>query len=121
MNQTGFNDQILKSCFSSQRIPSLLSEKERTGKLNQLISTNGWSLVEGRDAIKKKFVFTNFIGAFGFMTQIAIHAEKLNHHPEWFNVYNNVEITLSTHDCGGLSQNDVDLATIIEETVSNSK
>ncbi len=117
LKQTGFGT---KNYFSTQSIPALLSDKERTGKLNQLISKNGWSLVEGRDAIKKKFVFANFIGAFGFMTQIAIHAEKLNHHPEWFNVYNNVEITLSTHDCGGLSQNDVDLATIIEET-ANSK
>nr|WP_323777720.1 4a-hydroxytetrahydrobiopterin dehydratase [Amylibacter sp.] len=70
----------------------------------------GWSRVDGRDAILKTFKFKNFIDAFGFMTRAAIWAEKWNHHPEWFNVYNRVEVTLTTHDVDGLSDLDVKLA-----------
>jgi 4a-hydroxytetrahydrobiopterin dehydratase len=70
----------------------------------------GWSEVQGRDAITKKFVFGDFNEAFGFMTRAALVAEKLDHHPEWFNVYKNVEVTLSTHDAGGLTALDVKLA-----------
>ena len=70
----------------------------------------GWAMVEGRDAVKKTYVFKNFIEAFGFMTQAAIWAEKLNHHPEWFNVYKTVEVTLTTHDVDGLSELDAKLA-----------
>ena len=71
-------------------------------------------MVEGRDAIKKDFKFANFNEAFGFMTRVALQAEKMDHHPEWFNVYNNVSITLSTHDCEGLSNRDITLATFID-------
>ena len=74
----------------------------------------GWALVEGRDALKKTFQFKTFNQAWGFMNRVALAAEKLNHHPEWFNVYNRVEITLTTHDCGGLSELDVKLAKRIE-------
>lgn len=70
----------------------------------------GWSEVEGRDAIYKKFVFSDFNAAFGFMTRAALTAEKLDHHPEWSNVYKTVEVTLSTHDAGGLTELDVKLA-----------
>src|SRR5437667_11645227 len=70
----------------------------------------GWSEVSGRDAITKKFVFKDFNAAFGFMTRAALIAEKLDHHPEWFNVYKNVEVTLSTHDAGGVTELDVKLA-----------
>ena len=69
-------------------------------------------MLEGRDAIKKQFVFQNFVDAFSWMTMVALFAEKLDHHPEWFNVYNRVEVTLTTHDCNGLSQKDVDMATL---------
>jgi len=75
----------------------------------------GWSPVEGRDAAKKEFQFADFNEAFGFMTRVAIAADKADHHPEWFNVYNRVEITLTTHDADGLSQRDVDLASFIEK------
>lgn len=75
---------------------------------------NQWSMVEGRDAIKKQFLFEDFNQAFGFMTRVALKAETMNHHPEWFNVYNKVDITLSTHDVGGLSDKDVTLATFID-------
>ena len=76
---------------------------------------NGWTPVEGRDAAKKEFKFADFNEAFGFMTRVAIAADKADHHPEWFNVYNRVEITLTTHDADGLSQRDVDLAGFIEK------
>jgi 4a-hydroxytetrahydrobiopterin dehydratase len=72
---------------------------------------NGWTLVEGRDAIIKEFVFGDFVEAFGWMTKAAIWAEKWNHHPEWFNVYKTVSVTLTTHDADGLSELDVKLAT----------
>ncbi|SMX30727.1 4a-hydroxytetrahydrobiopterin dehydratase [Actibacterium lipolyticum] len=71
---------------------------------------NGWNMAEGRDAIAKTFAFANFIDAFGWMTRVAIWAEKWNHHPEWANVYKTVEVTLTTHDAGGLSDLDVKLA-----------
>jgi 4a-hydroxytetrahydrobiopterin dehydratase len=74
----------------------------------------GWTLVEGRDAIAKSFRFADFNAAFGFMTRVALMADKLDHHPEWFNVYNRVEITLTTHDAGGLSQRDVTLGRFID-------
>jgi 4a-hydroxytetrahydrobiopterin dehydratase len=70
----------------------------------------GWSEVAGRDAISRKFVFADFNQAFGFMTRAALVAEKMDHHPEWFNVYKTVEVTLSTHDAGGLTELDVRLA-----------
>ena len=75
--------------------------------INQL---SGWDPVEGRDAITKTYKFGNFPEAFAWMTQMAILAEKMNHHPEWFNVYNRVEVTLTTHDIGGVSELDVKLA-----------
>jgi 4a-hydroxytetrahydrobiopterin dehydratase len=70
----------------------------------------GWHMVEGRDAITKTFTFPDFNAAFGFMTQAALVAEKMNHHPEWFNVWNRVDVTLSTHDAGGLTERDLKLA-----------
>ena len=71
---------------------------------------DGWSMVEGRDAIEKTFEFKNFVEAFGWMTKVAIWAEKWNHHPEWSNVYRTVEVTLSTHDADGLTELDAKLA-----------
>jgi 4a-hydroxytetrahydrobiopterin dehydratase len=70
----------------------------------------GWSDVSGRDAIARKFTFRDFNEAFGFMTRAALVAEKMDHHPEWFNVYRTVEVTLSTHDAGGVTERDVALA-----------
>jgi 4a-hydroxytetrahydrobiopterin dehydratase len=78
-----------------------------------------WKHDTQRDAITREFVFADFAQAFAFMTQIAIQAEKSNHHPEWFNVYNRVAITLTTHDVNGLSQRDIDLARYIDETFIN--
>jgi 4a-hydroxytetrahydrobiopterin dehydratase len=75
-----------------------------------LAKLKGWSDVAGRDAISRKFAFKDFNEAFGFMARAALIAEKLDHHPEWFNVYNRVEVTLSTHDAGGVTERDVKLA-----------
>ena len=76
---------------------------------------HGWSEVKGRDAISKKFVFADFNEAFGFMARVALVAEKLDHHPEWSNVYKTVEVTLSTHDAGGLTELDVKLAEAMDK------
>jgi 4a-hydroxytetrahydrobiopterin dehydratase len=86
-----------------------LTDAQRRELLDPLLGA-GWEMTEGRDAIRKTFVFANFVEAFGFMARAALHAEKLNHHPEWFNVYKTVEVTLSTHDAGGLTELDVKLA-----------
>jgi 4a-hydroxytetrahydrobiopterin dehydratase len=91
----------------------ILTDAERDEQLAPLLD-KGWQLVEGRDALTKEFEFRNFIRAFGWMTQVAIHAEKLNHHPEWSNVYNKVTVTLSTHDAGGLTELDAKLAKRME-------
>ena len=74
-----------------------------------------WRYDEHRGAITREFTFADFAQAFAFMTQVALMAEKNNHHPEWFNVYNRVDITLTTHDAGGLSQRDIDLARYADE------
>ncbi|KAF6110585.1 pterin-4 alpha-carbinolamine dehydratase 1 [Phyllostomus discolor] len=91
-----------------------LSAEERDQLLPNLRAV-GWSELEGRDAIFKQFHFKDFNRAFGFMTRVALQAEKLDHHPEWFNVYNKVHITLSTHECAGLSERDINLASFIEQ------
>ena len=92
-----------------------LTEAEITTALARL---PGWTKVDGRSAIAKKFQFADFSEAWGFMSRVALAAESQNHHPEWFNVWNRVEITLSTHDAGGLSARDVKLAEAIEKVRS---
>ncbi len=86
-----------------------LNDDERGTLLGPLLAT-GWEMAEGRDAICKTFEFKNFVEAFGWMTQVAIWAEKMNHHPEWDNVYKTVNVVLTTHDVDGLSALDVKLA-----------
>jgi 4a-hydroxytetrahydrobiopterin dehydratase len=87
----------------------LLSEPERLAALPALGET-GWGAAADRDAIRKIWKFRSFSEAWGFMSRAALAAEKLNHHPEWSNVYNVVDVTLTTHDCDGLSALDIDLA-----------
>ena len=79
-------------------------------RIDALGKLSGWSEASGRDAITRKFVFKDFNQAFGFLTRAALIAEKMDHHPEWFNVYKTVEVTLSTHDAGGVTELDVKLA-----------
>ena len=86
-----------------------LRPQDRDTDLAVLIG-NGWSMVQDRDAIFKQFKFKSFVDAFSWMTAAAIYAEKMNHHPEWSNVYNRVEVTLTTHDVDGLSSLDIKLA-----------
>ena len=84
--------------------------------LEELLATlDGWTRVKGREAIYKQFVFTDFNSAFGWMARIALAAEKMDHHPEWFNVYNRVDVTLATHDIKGLSERDIKLAKVMDE------
>jgi len=92
-----------------------LNGEARKSALTRL---RGWSETTGRDAITKKFVFKDFNQAFGFMTRAALIAEKMDHHPEWFNVYKTVEVTLSTHDAGGLTDLDVKLAEAMDKVAS---
>ena len=92
----------------------MTSKLAGTARSDALATLKGWSDVAGRDAIQKSFKFADFNQAWGFMTRVALAAEKADHHPEWSNVYNRVEITLSTHDAGGLSQKDVALAKVID-------
>jgi len=89
-----------------------LSGEARKTALGRL---KGWSEVKDRDAISKKFVFADFNQAFGFMARAALVAEKMDHHPEWFNVYKTVEVTLSTHDAGGVTDKDVTLAEAMDK------
>ena len=93
-----------------------LSPAARSAALAKLA---GWQQeASGRDAIAKTYVFADFNAAFGFMTRVALQADKVDHHPEWFNVYNRVDITLSTHDANGLTQRDIDLAQFIEKAAA---
>lgn len=93
--------------------PQLLTSAERDEHLTPLLM-QGWQFVEERDAIKKTFIFKDFVECFAFMKSVADKAEETQHHPEWFNVYNLLEITWSTHDCSGLSKLDVELANYCE-------
>jgi len=89
-----------------------LTDAARAAALTEL---RGWSLDDDRDAISRQFVFKDFVQAFGFMSQSALIAEKLNHHPEWSNVYKTVNVTLTTHDCNGLSELDIKLAKAMDK------
>ncbi len=89
-----------------------LSPEDRAAALSEL---SDWEELDGRDAIRRKFVFTDFNEAWGFISRIAMEAERRDHHPEWSNVWATVDITLSTHDCDGLSSRDVELARFIDK------
>jgi 4a-hydroxytetrahydrobiopterin dehydratase len=92
-----------------------MSRPARIGAAAALARLTGWSAVDGdRDAITKTFKFKDFNAAFGWMTRMALAAEKLDHHPEWFNVYNRVEVVLTTHDAEGVTELDLALATLMD-------
>ena len=92
----------------------MIAKLDAAARTAALAELSGWKEVEGRDAIQKSFQFADFNAAFGFMTRVALKADQMDHHPEWFNVYNRVDITLSTHDAGGLSERDIALAKAID-------
>jgi 4a-hydroxytetrahydrobiopterin dehydratase len=89
-----------------------------TAREEALATLAGWSEVEGRDAIRKTFRFKDFSAAWGFMARAALIAEKMDHHPEWLNIYNRIEVTLSTHSAGGVTELDIDLARRMNELAS---
>lgn len=91
-----------------------LTEDQRAAALDLL---GEWDFDEARDALTRQFVFADFSEAFGFMTRVALLADKADHHPEWLNIYNRVDILLTTHDAGGLSARDVDMAKAIDKLV----
>ncbi|KAL6067429.1 putative pterin-4-alpha-carbinolamine dehydratase [Balamuthia mandrillaris] len=86
-----------------------------------LRSLQGWQECTGRDAIRRSFLFRNFRSAFDFMAHVAIFADQKNHHPEWCNTYNKVDVTLSTHSAGGVTEKDVELATFMDDTAKRYK
>ena len=90
----------------------------KIGAAAAIAQLSGWRAVDGRDAIAKSYKFADFNTAFGFMSRAALFAEKHDHHPEWFNVYNRVEVTLSTHDAGGVTDKDVGLARFMDEAAA---
>jgi len=87
---------------------------QKLGASAAIAQLSGWNAVSGRDAIAKTYKFADFNEAFGFMARVALVAEKMDHHPEWSNVYNRVEVTLTTHDAGGVTQKDIDLARFMD-------
>ena len=91
-----------------------LSPEARAQLLAEL---RGWREVDGRDAIARTFTFKDFNAAFGFMRRVALLAERMDHHPEWFNVYNRVEVTLASHDAGGVTERDARMAKFMDEIV----
>jgi len=95
----------------------MLKKLEPAARAAALAGLAGWAEVAGRDAIVRHFKFKDFNQAFAFMTRVALYAERMDHHPEWSNVYNKVSIVLTTHDCDGLSERDVKLAKLIDAAV----
>ena len=93
----------------------------RIGAEAAIARLEGWRVASGRDAIVKEFRFKDFNAAFGFMSRVALYAEKHDHHPEWFNVYNRVEATLATHDAGGVTDKDVALAHFMDQAAAHFK
>jgi 4a-hydroxytetrahydrobiopterin dehydratase len=91
-----------------------MAKLEGAARKAALAQLKEWREVGGRDAITRKFVFKDFNEAFGFMTRVALAAEKMDHHPEWFNVYKTVEVTLATHDAGGVTERDITLAKLMD-------
>ena len=95
----------------------MIEALNETDRAEALADLPEWDHDEARDAITRRIVFADFIEAFGFMTQVALIAERMNHHPEWSNVYNRVDVLLTTHDAGGLSGRDIDMAQAIDAIV----
>ena len=98
-----------------------MSRPPKMGAAAAVRALPGWSVLPGeRDAIQRSYKFADFNGAFGFMARVALMADKLDHHPEWFNVYNRVDVTLTTHDAGGVTDLDVRLATFMDDAAKTA-
>jgi 4a-hydroxytetrahydrobiopterin dehydratase len=98
-----------------------MSRPVKIGAAAALAQLSGWSAAEGRDAIVKSFKFADFNAAFGWMTRVALAAEKLDHHPEWSNVYSRVEVLLATHDADGVTEMDVTLAKLMDAAAGGAQ
>ncbi|CAH2231690.1 pterin-4-alpha-carbinolamine dehydratase [Pararge aegeria] len=105
---------VSTSPIKKRKMVDKLSDEERVSLLKPLLES-GWKVQSDRDAIIKEFQFKDFNQAFGFMTRTALLAEKMDHHPEWFNVYNKLKVTLSSHDVNGLSKRDIRMAQFMDE------
>ncbi|MBM3512508.1 MAG: 4a-hydroxytetrahydrobiopterin dehydratase [Alphaproteobacteria bacterium] len=92
----------------------MVKKLDPTERAAALAPLSAWQEVPGRNAITRSFKFADFNAAFAFMTKVALMAEKMDHHPEWFNVYNRVDVTLATHDCGGVSERDIKMAQFMD-------
>ena len=97
----------------------MVQKLESPAREEALAALDGWQVVEGRDAIRREFTFANFNEAFGFMSRVAMYAEKLDHHPEWSNVYKTVDVTLSTHSADGLTELDVKMARFMNKAAAD--
>jgi len=118
-----FVEDSSNQVMSAPKRQKLDEEESRTQVFPHYEKLGGLKWKVETPCIQKEFLFKDFNQAFGFITRVALKAEKMDHHPEWFNVYNKVQITLSTHDCSGLSDNDVQLANFIEtaaKSIANS-
>jgi 4a-hydroxytetrahydrobiopterin dehydratase len=103
---------------SDKETSPMVEKLDPAARAAALQSLPQWRAVEGRDAIARSFRFKDFNAAFAFMTRCALKAEKMDHHPEWFNVYNKLDVTLTTHACEGLSARDVELAQFMDAAAS---
>lgn len=90
---------------------------KKLGAEHVVAQLDGWAAVDGRDAIRKVYEFADFNAAWGFMSRVAVKAEAMNHHPEWFNVWNKVDVTLATHDAGGVTELDMTLAGFMDSII----
>ena len=112
--------EVKRTLKKKMALSPKLSTEERNQQLNPLLQT-GWSVLQDRDAIHKEYLFKDFNQAFGFMSRIALLAEKMDHHPEWFNVYNKVQVTLASHDVSGISSRDIKMANFMETVFASYK
>jgi 4a-hydroxytetrahydrobiopterin dehydratase len=108
---------LIQDRHFSGRVEKLAGEKRE--KYLSRIGAKGWKVQNDRDAIEKTYEFLDFSQAWSFMARVGLLAEKMDHHPEWFNVYNRVEVTLATHDCGGISKNDIEMAEAMDKYANN--
>jgi 4a-hydroxytetrahydrobiopterin dehydratase len=113
--------RAIRGTMETREVATMAEKLTGNARRSELAKLPGWSEVKDRDAITRKFTFSDFNEAFGFMTRAALIAEKLDHHPEWFNVYNKVEVTLATHDAGGVTERDVKLAQAMDRLAKASE
>ena len=113
--------RAIRGTMEMREVATMAEKLTGNARKSALAKLPSWSEVKDRDAITRKFTFSDFNEAFGFMMRVAMIAEKLDHHPEWFNVYNKVEVTLATHDAGGVTERDVKLAQAMDRLAKASE